>query len=148
MDWANVIGITSVLVAIIIAYRQSKKNSIATQATLLCSILGSINEYHTKLIELNDEEQKAQFKEVLLNELEFYALMVNTDIIKDDRLSSFFNEGYREMYEELKVNEHEVEHDEMKTLYDQLSRNAQIKSNRRNSRLGMVWLLISKIRCR
>ena len=58
---------------------------------------------------------------MLLNELEFYALMVNRGIINDDMLSSFFNEGYCGMYIELKVSECEADHNGMKELYDKLS---------------------------
>lgn len=118
---AAVVAIIAIVVAILIANKQSKENSIATQATLLSSIIGSINEYHTKLIEAGDERQREQLKEVLLNELEFYALMVNRGIINDDKLGSFFNEGYCGMYEELKVSECEADHVEMKILYDRLS---------------------------
>ena len=119
---AVLVAIVAIRVAILIANKQSEENSIATQATLLSSILGSINDYHTKLIEAQDKGQREQFKEVLLNEMEFYALMVNRGIIKDDKLSSFFNEGYCEMYVELEVHNCATEHTEMKTLYDKLSK--------------------------
>ena len=62
---------------------------------------------------------------MLLNELEFYALMVNRGIINDSELGSFFNEGYCGMYIELKVSECEADHNEMKKLYDRLSFNSR-----------------------
>lgn len=60
MDLSLAVAIIAIAVAILIANKQSKENSIATQATLLSSILGSINEYHTKLIEAGDEQREYQ----------------------------------------------------------------------------------------
>ena len=126
------VSIIAIVVSVGIGYVQSQKASTSMQVGAVATIIAAMDDRQSSIIESDDGED---YLELLMNEVEFYSMLVNKKLITREDLREYLEDNFVDLYElakeqfvgggYLEEEEFETTYKESKTLYDTKKTNSE-----------------------